>query len=202
MWINHGPINAPCQLKFQPNKPATNGIALGKKPIQSPHTKKEKPMKKQLRKLSVGCASALLIVLCGCAGIKPQKPEYYGAMARLVVDAALWENPNERAKVALAARMLCDATRSDSLAPVNFEQAINPENFSRETVAIIRGVQLIYIAAIATLPDTNRATYLSYAEAVFCNLADVPSSGPATRGLPPAPKFKPDPRFRVSVKRD
>ena len=189
-------------MKFQPNKPATNGIALGKKPIQSPHTKKEKPMKKQLRKLSVGCASALLIVLCGCAGIKPQKPEYYGAMARLVVDAALWENPNERAKVALAARMLCDATRSDSLAPVTFEYALNTDNFSRETVAVIRGVQLIYIAAIATLPDTNRATYLPYAEAVFCNLADVPSSGPAMRGLPPVPKFKPDPRFRVSVKRD
>ena len=61
---------------------------------------------------------------------------------------------------------------------------------------------MIYIAAIATLPDTNRATYLSYAEAVFCNLADAPSSDPAMRGLPPPPKFKPDPRFRVSVKRD
>ena len=151
---------------------------------------------------TIGLGLVLMLGLTGCAGTKPQRPEYYGAMARLVVDAALWENPNERAKVALAARMLCDATRSDSLAPVNFEQAINPENFSRETVAIIRGVQLIYIAAIATLPDTNRATYLSYAEAVFCGLADVPSAGPSTRGLPPPPKFKPDPRFRVSVKRD
>ena len=131
-----------CQLKFQPNKPATNGIALGKKPIQSPHPKKGKMMKRQLSKSTVGCVLSL-IVLCGCAGTKPLPPSYWGAMARLSVDAAIWENPNERAKVALAARMLCDATQADSLAPVTFEQAINPENFSRETVAIIRGVQLI-----------------------------------------------------------
>ena len=158
-------------------------------------------MKRQLSKSTVGCVLSL-IVLCGCAGTKPLPPSYWGAMARLSVDAALWENPNERAQVALAERMLCDATRADSLAPVTFEQAINPDNFSRETVAIIRGIQLIYIAAIATLPETNRAAFLPYAEAVFCNLADVPSSSPATRGLPPVPKFKADPRFRVSVKRD
>ena len=151
---------------------------------------------------TLGLSCALVLGLTGCAGTKPLPPSYWGAMARLSVDAAMWENPTERAQVALAARMLCDATRSDSLAPVTFEYALNTDNFSRETVAIVRGVQLIYIAAIATLPDTNRATYLPYAEAVFCNLADVPSSGPSTRGLPPAPKFKPDPRFRVSVKRD
>jgi len=200
MWENLGPKDAPCQMVFRSNKPARTGLNTRAVPAKSRSQRKTKMKSSKIA--TIGLGLVLMLGLAGCAGMKPQRPEYYGAMARLVVDAALWENPNERAKVALAARMLCDATRSDSLAPVTFEHALNADNFSRETVAVIRGVQLIYIAAIATLPDTNRATYLSYAEEVFCGLADVPSSGTVMRGLPSPPKFKSDPRFRVSVKRD
>ena len=185
-------------MRFLRNKPARTGLNTRAMPAKSRSQRKTKMKSSKIA--TIGLGLVLMLGLAGCAGMKPQRPEYYGAMARLVVDAAMWENPNERAKIALAARMLCDATRADSLAPMTFEQAINPDNFSRETVAIIRGVQLIYIAAIATLPETNRAAFLPYAEAVFCGLADVPSSGTAMRGLPPVPQYKPDPRFPVSVK--
>ena len=185
-------------MKFHPNKPAMTGSQSCRRKSQN---KKDKQMKNKFKKSIVGCSLVATLALSGCASTKPLPPSFYGAAARLAFDAGTHDNPSLRGQLTLAAGMLCQATRESSLDPVTFQHAINTDNYSVETVAVIRGVQLVYIAAISSLSDTNRATFLPYAEAVFCNLTDVPSSGPAMRGLPPVPVYSPDPRFPISVKR-
>ena len=184
-------------MKFHPNKPAMTGSQPCRRKSQN---KKDKQMKNKFKKSIVGCSLVATLALSGCASTKPLPPSFYGAAARLAFDAGTHDNPSLHGQLTLAAGMLCQATRESSLDPVTFQHAINTDNFSVETVAVIRGVQLLYIAAISSLSDTNRATFLPYAEAVFCNLADVPNSGPAMRGLPPVPHYKKDPRFPVSIK--
>jgi len=173
MWENLGPKDAPCQMVFRSNKPARTGLNTRAVPAKSRSQRKTKMKSSKIATLSAGLA--LMLGLTGCAGTKPLPPSFYGAAAKIAFEAATHDNPQLRGQLALASGMLCDATRENSLAPVTFQHAINSDNFSTEAIAIIRGVQLLYIVAINTLSDTNRATYLPYAEAVFCNLAGVPS---------------------------
>ena len=194
-----------CQLKFQPNKPATNGIALGKKPIQSPHTKKGKMMKRQLSKSTVGCVLSL-IVLCGCAGTKPLPPAFYALGTSTAVSLAVRNSPQTTAYLRAVQPVVCSLAAGRPVTPGEITLAV--EQFAPpgtpEAVAIANSVLMLYIVAYNEAgTNSMRAQY--NAKAIFC---DGFAAGlgmetlPKGRALPPLPIYKPNPQWPLLRARD
>ena len=149
----------------------------------------------------------LLLIPCLLAGCANLKPEFYAAATRAALNVARINSPETVGHLQLAADLLCQATMEASLQPVTFQRAVNADNISPTALAVIDGIQLLYIAAISQLSDTNRATLLPYARAVWCQGFDVVKVNNVaiplrSRSLPPVPlKFVEDPRFPLTVRR-